>query len=233
MISMVVYHTMWDLVYLYGVKADWYHGNGAFVWQQSICWTFIFLAGFCSGMTEKPLRQGLIVSFWGIVVMAVTQIFMPGNGVWFGVLTLIGSCYLLMALLKKVFVKIPAWTGFICAIISFMLTYRINDGYISAFGVKVLGIPNGAYRNLLTAYLGFPARGFVSTDYFPILPWMFIFLCGVFAYSLWTKYRPSFLEKCNVKIPVLTKLGKYSLAVYVLHQPVIYGLLEVVSFIRK
>ena len=42
MISMVVYHTMWDLVYLYGVNAPWFHSDAAFYWQQSICWTFIF-----------------------------------------------------------------------------------------------------------------------------------------------------------------------------------------------
>lgn len=233
MISMVVYHTMWDLVYLYGMKADWYHGDMAFVWQQSICWTFILLAGFCSRMTRNPLRQGLIVSFWGIVVMAVTQIFMPGNGVWFGVLTLIGSCYLVMALLKQMLNKVHAWSGLICSAVCFVLTYHLADGSIGAFGMTFLRVPRYMYANLFTAYLGFPQRGFFSTDYFPIFPWMFLFFCGVFAYSLWAKYRPRILENCDIRIPVLSRMGHFALVIYVLHQPIIYGVLEVIYFWRN
>ena len=233
MISMVVYHTMWDLVYLYGVEADWYHGDMAFVWQQSICWTFIFLAGFCSRMTKNPVKQGLIVNFWGIVVMAVTQVFMPGNGVWFGVLTLIGSSYLMMALLKPVLHKIPAWAGFICSAICFALTYNIAEGVIGLFGVKLLEVPKWLYSNLFMAYLGFPSRGFSSTDYFPIFPWIFLFFCGALVYSLWAKYRPKVLENCNIPTPVFSKLGRYSLVIYVLHQPIIYGVLEVIHFIKN
>ena len=233
MISMVAYHTMWDLVYLYGMKAEWYHGDMAFVWQQSICWTFILLAGFCSRMTRNPLRQGLIVSFWGIVVMAVTQIFMPGNSVWFGVLTLIGSCYLVMALLKQMLNKVPAWSGLICSAVCFVLTYHLADGNIGAFGMTFLRVPRYMYTNLFTAYLGFPQRGFYSTDYFPIFPWIFLFFCGVFAYSLWAKYRPCILENCDIRIPVLSRLGQFALVVYVLHQPIIYGVLEVIYFWRN
>ena len=47
MISMILYHGVWDLVYLYGVDFPWYEGKMAFLWQQSICWTFILLSGFC------------------------------------------------------------------------------------------------------------------------------------------------------------------------------------------
>ena len=228
MISMVAYHTMWDLVYLYGMKAEWYHGDMAFVWQQSICWSFILLAGFCSNMSKNPLRQGLIVSFFGVVVMAVTQIFMPGNGVWFGVLTLIGSCYLLMAFLRKIFNKIPAWTGFVCSAVCFSMTYDAANGSVGVFGLKCFELPKSMYCNMLTAYWGFPSRTFYSTDYFPLIPWMFLFFCGAFGYALWVKYRPRVLEVCNIRVPFLSTMGKRSLLIYVLHQPVIFGLLEMI-----
>ena len=228
MISMVVYHTMWDLVYLYGMQANWYRGNIAFLWQQSICWTFILLAGFCSNITGNPLKQGLIVSFWGIVVMAVTQILMPGNGVWFGVLTLIGSCYFLMALVKPMLHKIPAWLGLAGSAMCFALTYRLAEGRVGLFDMTFARVPKGIYANFFTAYLGFPQRGFFSTDYFPIFPWVFLFFCGVFGYSLWAKYRPRMLENCNIYIPVISKLGRMALLIYVLHQPIIYGVLKVI-----
>ena len=228
MISMVAYHTMWDLVYLYGMKAEWYHGDMAFVWQQSICWTFILLAGFCSSMSRNPTKQGLIVSFLGIVVMAVTQVFMPGNGVWFGVLTLIGSAYLFVGFFKSILQKLPVWAGLAGSAICFAVTYPVPDGFIGIFEARLLKLPEWLYHNMFTAYLGFPPRGFFSTDYFPIFPWVFLFFCGVYGYSLWTKYRPRLLEKCNIRIPVLSRLGRFALVIYLLHQPIIYGVLEVI-----
>ena len=38
LISMMLYHGMWDVVFLFGVAQKWYTGRPGFVWQQSICW---------------------------------------------------------------------------------------------------------------------------------------------------------------------------------------------------
>ncbi len=233
MISMVAYHTMWDLVFLYGMKAEWYHSNLAFLWQQSICWTFIFLSGFCSNLSKNPVKQGMVVSFWGIVVMAVTQIFLPGNGVLFGVLTLIGSGYFLIAFIRPLLDMIPAWIGLSCSATLFGVTYPIPQGYVGMFGLEIFKVPQWMYRNSLTAYLGFPPGDFASTDYFPIFPWIFLFLCGVFGYILWKQHRPLILERYNITIPVLSRLGRYALVVYLLHQPIIYGTLEFIYFVNK
>lgn len=45
LISMMLYHGMWDVVFLFGVAQKWYTGRPGFVWQQSICWVFILLSG--------------------------------------------------------------------------------------------------------------------------------------------------------------------------------------------
>jgi len=47
MLNMIAYHGMWNLVYLFGVKAGWYAGTPKYLWQQFICWSFITLSGFC------------------------------------------------------------------------------------------------------------------------------------------------------------------------------------------
>lgn len=48
LISMMLYHGMWDVVFLFGVAQKWYTGRPGFVWQQSICWVFIlFRASAC------------------------------------------------------------------------------------------------------------------------------------------------------------------------------------------
>lgn len=68
-ISMIVYHAVWNLVYLYGVKWTWYEGILAKIWQQSTCWTFILLSGFCWSLSRRPLKQGIFVSAAGAAAL--------------------------------------------------------------------------------------------------------------------------------------------------------------------
>ena len=85
-------------------------------------------------------------------------------------------------------------------------------------------MPEGLYRNLFTAWLGFPGPGFSSTDYFSLVPWLFLFLAGYFLRRLLD--RP--LERLDpdaLRCPPLCALGRWSLPVYMLHQPVVYGVL--------
>ena len=91
LISMMLYHGMWDLVYLFGVRAPWYGSWQGELWQQSICWVFILLSGFCLPLGRHPVKRGAVVFGCGALVTAVTLIFMPADAVWFGVLTLLGS----------------------------------------------------------------------------------------------------------------------------------------------
>ena len=80
LVSMIAYHACWDLVYLFHRDWDWYRGTGAYIWQQSICWTFILLSGFCWQMGRHPLRRGLTVFGCGAAVSAVTLLFMRRSG---------------------------------------------------------------------------------------------------------------------------------------------------------
>ena len=97
LVSMMLYHGCWDLVNLFGIQADWYYGLPGHLWQQSICWVFILLSGFCVQLGHHTLRRGAQVFGAGALVTAVTLLFMPEDRVVFGVLTLLGSAMLLVA----------------------------------------------------------------------------------------------------------------------------------------
>lgn len=226
MVSMIFFHAVWDLVYLYGMDWEWYGSDMAFLWQQSICWTFILLSGFCWSFSRNPLKQGLIVSAGGLIVTVVTLIFSYDSRVIFGVLNLIGASALLMIPLKRYFEKIPAAAGLILTFLLFGFTYGINDRSLGFFGLKLLELPWTLYQNLFTTFLGFPYALFYSSDYFSLFPWIFLYFAGYFLSRMWKEEKIPGVNCLNRKIPFLTLLGRKSLIVYMLHQPMIYGVLE-------
>lgn len=81
LVSMMLYHGCWDLVNLFGIQADWYYGLPGHLWQQSICWVFILLSGFCAQLGHHTLRRGAQVFGAGALVTAVTLLFMPEDRV--------------------------------------------------------------------------------------------------------------------------------------------------------
>ena len=226
LINMIAYHAIWDLVYLYGVNMPWYRGVPGHTWQRFICMSFILLSGFCFPLGSKGLKRGITVFLGGVIVTAVTMVVLPDMPALFGVLTLIGSCMILAVPLHKVFSKIPSLLGFAMSLLLFIILYDINDGIIDLFYTTV-NVPESFFANYFTAYLGFPQPGFSSSDYFPILPWVFLFFTGYFFNGLVSKYLPK-VKLLRLRVPMLSFCGRNSLIIYLLHQPVIYIVLMLV-----
>jgi len=65
-VNMILYHAIWDLVYLYGFDWQWYLGPVGTLWQQAICWTFILVSGFCLPLSSHPVQRGVEVSLAGL-----------------------------------------------------------------------------------------------------------------------------------------------------------------------
>lgn len=65
LLSMILYHGMFDLVEIYGLHIPWFVERPGYVWQQSICWIFILLSGFCWNLGKRHLKRGLVISAWG------------------------------------------------------------------------------------------------------------------------------------------------------------------------
>ena len=233
LVSMIVYHFSWNMVYLYGARWMWYRSNAAYWWQQSICWTFILLSGFCWSMGRNHLKRGLMVFSGGALVTLVTLVFMPQNRVVFGVLTLIGSAMLLMIPVEKLVRNVPAEIGVGLSFALFLLVRNINKGYLGFEGVNLIALPDSWYENLLTTYLGFPAPAFYSTDYFSLFPWFFLFVTGYFLYHVCRKKRLLDASVWEIKVPFADYLGKHSLLVYLLHQPVLYALMEILYYLGQ
>lgn len=224
LINMIAFHGMWNLVYLFGVRANWYTGMPGYLWQQWICWTFILLSGFCWSFSRNHLKRGAMVFGGGLVVTAVTCLVMPESRIVFGVLTCIGSCMLLLIPAEKLLKSVPAAVGLAVCFGLFVLLRNVSGRSLGFEGWVICPLPATLYRNLLTAYLGFPHRGFFSTDYFPLLPWFFLFVTGYFLFRLLDERGLNSKLFAKGNMPVLNWLGRHSLIVYLLHQPILYGL---------
>lgn len=229
LISMIVYHGSWDLVYLFRRNWTWYEGTGAYVWQQSICWSFILLSGFCWSLGHKPLKRGLLVFGAGAAVSAVTMIFMPQERVVFGVLTMIGSSMIFLVPLNKLLKKVPSGAGLSASLLLFTITRNINRGFLGFEIWNIVELPKVYYRNYFTAFWGFPMQGFFSTDYFSFFPWFFLFLSGYFIYRMMER-RKGFMNSCLIrKWEPLAFFGRHSLLIYMLHQPLVFGMLTIMN----
>lgn len=223
LISMILYHAMWDMRYMFGVKVPIFRWGCVYVWQQSICWTFIFLSGFCWHFGKKKVQRGLFNFGAGGMVTLVTVSFLPDNRIICGVLTFLGLAALLMILLEPLCQKGNPAAGMIVTAALFFLFRNVNMGNLGFETVEVVSLPKEWYADMVTTFVGFPMRGFYSTDYFSLLPWFFLFQVGYFAGNFVEKYKkmPCLQGK---KVPLITWLGQHSVWVYLLHQPVLYGL---------
>lgn len=227
MISMIAYHGFWDLIHVAGADWPWAGSPWVYVWQQSIGWTFILLSGFCWPMGRRHLRRGAEVFGAGFLVTAVTLAAVPENRIVFGVLTLLGSCMLLLIPAEKALRHVPAWLGLPVFFLIFCFFRNLGEGTLGFGELALIRVPEGCYRGLLTAYLGMPPAEFFSTDYYPLLPWLFLFVCGYFLHrlliptALWNRIK-------GIGLRPLGFLGRHSLLIYLVHQPVLYGLTLVI-----
>lgn len=199
---------------------------------------FIVISGISSNLSHSNMKRGLILAAISIGLTLITWsagfIGMSGIVIWFGILHLLAFSILFTALLSSVLKKIHPLLGIAMNALLFYITYNvsIDKGAYLNFFTKKIALPDFMYTSDWLSPFGFYTRSFFSSDYFPILPWFFMFLCGYYL-GMYAK-KGKFPKFCyNKHIRPFAFVGKYTLWIYILHQPVIYGLFSAVSFIMS
>lgn len=206
-VLMVAYHFLYDL-YIFGViSANQLFSAPLNVLERFICCSFILLAGASARFSRNNLRHGLVVLGAGLVVEIGAAV--AGQTIRFGVLMLLGSSMVLWHFLGKGLQRLPGWSVAAGSGILFFAARWWT-------GRTAVSVP-WLYP------LGFISPGFYSADYFPLLPWFFLFLTGTALGGWCLAHREHRL--LTVSLPrALTWPGRHSLIIYVLHQPVLYGI---------
>ena len=219
-LCVIVVHFLFDLSFFGGLDLTlpaWY----VFIQEYGGA-IFVVLSGVCVTLGSKSVRRGLIVFACGMLITAVTygmyRLGMSGADVVvkFGVLHLLGVCMLVYPAFKKLPPAMLTVLGLVIA--------------ITGYAIRGIIVPQ---RWLFP--LGLTYEGFTSSDYFPLFPQLGYFLIGAAigktAYREKRTLLPGSFQKTGIA-RFFCWCGRQSLFIYLLHQPIVYGLLELVLLLR-
>ena len=184
---------------------------------------FVILSGLSATLGSRSFRRGVLVFLCGMVLTLGSAV-----GVWlglltedfiirFGVLHLLGLCMILYPLLKRM----PDLTLLLFGLAVIGLGY-----WFTTFHVEV---------DFLFA-LGLTKRGFTSGDFFPVFPQLGWFCIGILA------GRGLYAEK-KTRLPqidpdvwflrALRFLGRHTLPIFLVHLPIIGGVMYLIQLVLK
>lgn len=223
-IGMVVHHALVSYEIVFGKHIGALYSDTFMAIQLLFVAVFLLVSGICTNYSRNVLKRGLIVLGAAVIVSLVTCVFLPSVGmsgleIYFGILHMFGLSMILYAALKKHLDKLNPILGILFFSIAFIayyvfyLTEPMSDSaLLMVFGVMPYSI---------TSY----------GDYYPLFPYMFLFLVGTYLGKLVKEQKfPEWFYTYRCK--PLELCGRYSLFVYVFHQPIIFGLFLLMSLIK-
>jgi uncharacterized membrane protein len=219
-VGMVVFHAAFDLSYFRGFPFDVTNG---FWWllARAVATTFVLVSGCVLAISygkvanggirtafDKIFPRSLRIFALALVVTAATFLFLSGNGtIWFGVLHFMAVGSLITLLFMGLGWPQLIWTGIVMVAAGFLLE-----------SVTV--------QTPLLLWLGLRPAGFYTFDYFPLLPWLGVLLFGA---AIGKRWYGSGVRGFQLPIGengltrALAFVGRHSLAIYFIHQPLLIG----------
>ena len=220
-LCVIAVHFLFDLQYFISLNLtlpSWFQ----FI-QQYGGVIFVLLSGCCATLGSRSFRRGLLVFGAGMLISLVTAgMYWLGLAdrtviVWFGVLHLLGICMMLYPLFRKLPSAPLAALALCILLIGYAITgLRVSVPFLFPFG-------------LVTEH-------FFSSDYFPLFPQLGWFLLGVVlgrtVYAEKRTLLPGGAQNFFL-LRFFCWCGRQSLFIYLLHQPILYGLLELIATLRS
>ncbi|MCI8623730.1 MAG: DUF1624 domain-containing protein [Provencibacterium sp.] len=228
-ILMVCYHAGYDLVAIFGVDMPFFYSAQLNLIRDIMAGAFIFISGCSCRLSHSNLRRGLQTLLLAMGMTAATWLVIPEQIIRFGVLHCLGCCMLLFALLERGLDRVKPFPGALLAGVAFYLTFTLPSGVFGGLTYRFL-LPRGLYDCGFLFPLGFPSPQFFSSDYYPLLPWFFLFLCGAYIGVYIREGRfPAGAYRLHCR--PLAFVGRHTLWVYLCHQPILFGALSLIFYL--
>lgn len=222
-IMMIIFHLMWDL-WFFRILPDVILWDGFWKYfQRTTASLFIFLVGVSLTLSyrrtveKQGSTQGLFAKFlgrglriFGVGMLITLGVGLAGTGyVHFGVLHLIGfSIAAAYPFLRFRLLNLALWLLF----------------FIGGYFIQDVRVPM-----IWLVWVGLVPRGYAPVDFFPIIPWFGVVLLGIGVGNLFYTKKGRAIELPDLShlfpIRLLGALGRRSLFIYVVHQPILIGIL--------
>lgn len=210
LVAMAVYHACWDLTFVGLADFDLFENPLWLAARTAILSSFLLLAGIGLVLaTERGLdrpryfrRLGRLIAAAAAVSAASYAVF-PDSPIFFGVLHHMAAA----SVVGLLFVRLPALVTLLAAILAL------------AAG-QSLGFP--LFDSPWLRWIGMTSFAPDSNDFVPLLPWISGVLVGIALARLWPGVGRGLLPG-GVIGRGLALAGRRSLAVYLIHQPILFG----------
>jgi len=228
-ICMVVYHVMFTLEEFYDIDVPFFFDAWFYIIWAVFAGSFIFISGIVCRYSRNNIKRGAQCFLLGMVVTFITAVAVPSVVIMFGILHFLGICMILFGLFEKLSDMLTPIVGIAVCVFLLAITWNVGGGIIGLGAIPALSLPlpSALYDAGLLFPLGFHSPYFYSGDYFPLLPWMFLFFAGAY-FGVYVKNGncPRFFYK--TRVPFLAATGRYTIWIYLLHQPVAMGILYII-----
>ncbi len=210
MFLMIGFHFVYNLNVFAGVDIS--YTTGFWMWVGTVAGlSFIFVSGISSGFSSNPVKRGLMVLGFGMIITFVSYLVLGDTYIRFGILHLLGVCMILSPLIHKIHASsIIILAGIIMVTSNQVANITVNTNLLLPIGLRY--------------------AGFRSVDYYPLIPYLSVFMLGIIAYKFYY-YRGKSLFRFNFENQFITRVSKSSLTIYLLHQPIILAAMFLFSLI--
>ncbi len=220
---MIFYHGFYTVGFLFGNFLGVFFFRFFMPAEPFFAGLFMFISGIACNLSHSNLSRGLKLFALAMGVTLVTWLALPKEVITFGILHFLAACMILAGLLKPVVDRYRfSWIPVAGCAALYLFTMNVQFGFFGPGAPLAAALPKALYATNWLAPLGFHNDSFTSADYFPMLPWVFVYAAGVFVGKLAKAGKfPACLYKSRV--PFFSWMGRYALILYLVHQPIIYG----------
>ncbi len=232
MVFVVFYHFIYDLIYINGARIQFFYSDIFDAVHTFFLIILFFVSGVCTALSRNSLKRGVFIFLLGETLTIVSNLFSANDTFVFGVLSFFGASMMITAVLEKFLRRLNPIVFSIIAVVLYVVFFDfVNDAGTIHLLFADVKIPLPTDRLYLYP-IGILSNSFSSLDYFPLVPNYFVFLAGVFLADIIKENKlPRIFYK--IKCSPLEFIGRHSLIIYALHQPVFMLVLSLVQFLRE